>query len=365
MYDGGVLHLSDRIHAGGIDKIRYPDTPPCSSEGGSQAAAGTENADTVDLAASRRETEKAIVTPAEIASLFLKEPQTTEDKRTIIDSLIEEGTSDRKREKIHRRLEKYPEEALKMLQNNEITIVNRPLKFLNSNTAAGYHPELHTIHIGRGGYSDFFIDHPAVSSLFSGRLSRAVKAAVQCAFVASVAAFIGLPLSIAIPVIGGLALTPLPVLAVKKIRDRSIGNPLEHEVAHALDVSLGRSPSYRDRPLSDELLSNPAIKPYRYEKGYEPFSLKCQTVIDNFLACKNGRAGSQFVTDYASTRPEEYFAECVRVYLNEKREGSDAGREDLLKKDPTMYAFVEKLFSDLGNGEFDKARPGEIPEGSA
>lgn len=348
--------MSDRISPGGIDKIRYPDVPSCPYEGGREGTPGIEISDRVDIAATGGESSKEIMKPAEITTLFPGAPRPTGEKSEIIESLIEEGTSDKKREKIHSRLKKYPEEALKLLQKNEITIVDKPLEFLNSDTAAGYHPELHTIHVGRGGYSDFFIDHPAMSSLFSGRLSTAVKAAVQCAFLASVVAFIGLPLSIALPIVGGLALTPLPVLAIKKVRDRSIGNPLEHEAAHALDVSLGRSPSYRDRPLRPEVHTNPAIKPYQYEDGYEPFSLKCQTVIDHFLACKSGRAGSQFVTDYASTRPEEYFAECVRVYLNEKREGSDAGREDLLKKDPSMYAFVEKIFSDLRNGEFETAR---------
>lgn len=268
-------------------------------------------------------------------------------KGEIIDGFLNDSMGEGQREKIHRRLEKFPAAALELLEKNHLKISDRPLD-LGDSDIGRYDSSKDTVRIGRGCYVDYFIDHPGVSSFFAGKYPPAVKAGTQFAFVASAIALFTLPLSLSLAVVGGLTLAPLSMVLLSKIRDRSVKDPLEHEVAHALDVALGRSMSQEG--ICDAIKSDPSLKHYNHLDENVPFSLKCPEVADLYRKCRDGE--SSFVTLYAGNRVEEYFAESLRAYLNRTRLGNDASREDLLRKDPAMHGFIERLLADIDSGKY-------------
>jgi hypothetical protein len=90
-----------------------------------------------------------------------------------------------------------------------------------------------------------------------------------------------------------------------------------HEFGHALDCALGAG-VYRSSV-------DPALR-------------------DLFAAAK------AFVTPYAATAPDEYFAESVRAYVEANDPASfwpRATRERLQRIDPHMYRYVERLFEQM------------------
>ncbi len=88
-----------------------------------------------------------------------------------------------------------------------------------------------------------------------------------------------------------------------------------HEFGHALDCALGAGV---------------------YRSGIDPH------VRAAFAASRD------FVTPYAATGLDEYFAECVRSYVGVNDPASfwpRATRERLRRLDPAMYAYMEALFA--------------------
>jgi hypothetical protein len=283
------------------------------------------------------------------APIFIENPLSEEErKRSLIEQLMEDKIGEGKREKIQRRLQKYPEKALELLCSNDVKVLDKPLSLLDS-LAGGYRPAQRDIQIGRGAYIDFFIDHPRLSSLFAGQYPPAVMGSVKVAAIAAAAAFIALPVSLAAIATGGIALSPLALILLSKVRSRSVKDPLEHETAHALDLALGRAAKNRV-PISHSVASDPSIPHYTYEKDCTPFSLKSPEIAECYKACKEGKA--KFVTEYAAGLIEEYFAESVRAYLNVEETGSDKCREDLRKKDPAICGFIEKMFDQISSGAY-------------
>ncbi len=56
-----------------------------------------------------------------------------------------------------------------------------------------------------------------------------------------------------------------------------------------------------------------------------------------------------FVTPYAATAPDEYFAECMRAFVEVNDPASfwpRATRERLARLDPPMHAYLERLFTE-------------------
>ena len=93
-----------------------------------------------------------------------------------------------------------------------------------------------------------------------------------------------------------------------------------HEFGHALDCALGGGV---------------------YRSGIDP-------VIRGAFA--NARS---FITPYAATGLDEYFAEAVRAYVECNDPASawpSVSRERLQRIDPAMYAIVAQIFNDLGDG---------------
>ncbi len=90
-----------------------------------------------------------------------------------------------------------------------------------------------------------------------------------------------------------------------------------HEVAHAIDCALGDGV---------------------YRSGYDPHIR---------AAFAGARA---FVTPYAASGLDEYFAECVRAYADVLNDACSpwprATRERLHTCDPTMHAIVAEIFGD-------------------
>ena len=88
-----------------------------------------------------------------------------------------------------------------------------------------------------------------------------------------------------------------------------------HEFGHALDCALGNG-VYRSA-------TDPQIK----------------------RLFKNARG---FVTPYAATAPDEYFAECLRAYVEVNDTNSlwpRATRRRLRRIDAPMYEYVEQVFA--------------------
>ena len=108
------------------------------------------------------------------------------DKRAIIDSLTESTMSAKKKEKIFQRLSKYPDGALRLIKDNNVKILDKPLDFLwnpgglttwerTETSASASKPAststAMTIEMKKGALLDVFIDHPLLSSLFAGKRS--------------------------------------------------------------------------------------------------------------------------------------------------------------------------------------------------
>lgn len=101
------------------------------------------------------------------------------------------------------------------------------------------------------------------------------------------------------------------------LRSRS-AMTVAHEFGHALDCALGRG---------------------IYRSSLDPHLRRLF------------ESATHFVTPYASTSVDEYFAENVRAYVEANDEASfwpRATRERLLRLDPLMHRYVEELFA----GEF-------------
>ena len=67
-----------------------------------------------------------------------------------------------------------------------------------------------------------------------------------------------------------------------------------------------------------------------------------------------------YVTPYAATGSDEYFAECVRAYVEANDPQSfwpRATRDRLRRLDPGMFEYVERLFSDSFRESATTARP--------
>ncbi len=116
---------------------------------------------------------------------------------------------------------------------------------------------------------------------------------------------------------------PIPPAGLFVVEERTIylRSPtpmtIAHEFAHGLDCALGNGV---------------------YRSGYD-------SVVRGAFA----RARS-FVTPYAATGLDEYFAECVRAHVevNDARSPWPAAtRARLADVDPTMHAFVRELFAGL------------------
>ncbi len=115
---------------------------------------------------------------------------------------------------------------------------------------------------------------------------------------------------------------PVPPAGLFVVEERSVylrsRSPMTigHEVAHAIDCALGEG---------------------IYRSGYDP------QIRAAFAAAR------AFVTPYAASGLDEYFAECVRAYadlLNDPQSPwPRATRERLRACDPAMHAIVAEIFA--------------------
>jgi hypothetical protein len=118
---------------------------------------------------------------------------------------------------------------------------------------------------------------------------------------------------------------PMPPAGLFVVEERTVflrsPSPMTvaHEFGHALDCALGGGV---------------------YRSGYDA------EVRSAFAAAR------RYVTPYAATGLDEYFAECLRAYVAVNDEPSvwpKATRERLAAVDPAMHGFVERLFgAELG-----------------
>lgn len=276
------------------------------------------------------------------------------DKRAIIDSLTESAMSAAKKEKIIRRLSKYPYSALQMLKQNNVKILDKPLDFLGN--AGGIITRRKTttepapssdkkaidseitmdIKLKKGALFDIFIEHPLLSSVFKGKRSLILSSGV---LIGTLLLFN--PITDA--VLLAATLGSMSIALTGQLRINSALDPLEHEAAHALDLSIGASERYRDTPLDERVKCEDKNK----DLAEVPFSYKSGKLLDCFLDCEAGRSGHQFITEYAAQSPMEYFAESVKAYINTERSGSDVSRQDLMKRDPEMYSIIDNLFKEF------------------
>ncbi len=103
------------------------------------------------------------------------------------------------------------------------------------------------------------------------------------------------------------------------VRSHALRMAAAHEFAHALDAVL-------------------ATRPRSY------FSFETQGVREAFASATG------FVNEYAASGLDEYFAECVRAYVEVNDDRSSwlpLTRFDLAAKDARMFALIEHLFSGL------------------
>jgi hypothetical protein len=114
---------------------------------------------------------------------------------------------------------------------------------------------------------------------------------------------------------------PMPPAGLFVVEERTVflrsPSPMTvaHEFGHALDCALGGGV---------------------YRSGYDA------EVRAAFAAAR------RYVTPYAATGLDEYFAECVRAYVEVNDDRSPlppATRERLAAVDPPMHGFVERLFA--------------------
>ncbi len=116
---------------------------------------------------------------------------------------------------------------------------------------------------------------------------------------------------------------PVPPAGLFVVEERTVylrsrsAMTIGHEVAHAIDCALGEGV---------------------YRSGFDP------QIRAAFAAARS------FVTPYAATGLDEYFAECVRAYgdvLNDPCSPRPrATRERLRTWDPAMYAIVADIFGE-------------------
>ncbi len=100
------------------------------------------------------------------------------------------------------------------------------------------------------------------------------------------------------------------------LRGNALCMTAAHEFAHALDAVLARRP-----------------------RSYLSFE---STEIRDCFAHASG-----FVNHYAASSLDEYFAECVRAYVEVNDDHSSwlpLTRQDLLTRDPQMFSLIENLF---------------------
>ena len=115
---------------------------------------------------------------------------------------------------------------------------------------------------------------------------------------------------------------PIPPAGLFVVEERTVylrsSTPMTvaHEFAHGLDCALGGGV---------------------YRSGYDT------TIRRAFARARD------FVTPYAATGLDEYFAECVRAFVDVNDAHSPwpkATRERLARVDPTMHAEIDRLFRD-------------------
>ncbi|GEM_PF-3407590 len=262
-------------------------------------------------------------------------------KRIMIDGMLEGIVPAKDREKIYHRLERYPESALKMINDYGVKISGRPLPLFSGDSGM-YFPGSKKVSLARGSNVDYFIEHPRLSAFLDSSKPLVLLAGLGVAL-GTALIFTALPAAVLVAGAAGFSLAPLSYFASNFIRERSIKDPLVHETAHALDSALGSAPAFKNLPVDSRVT-------FAYKTENIPFSMKSSDVIDCYLACKGGKEGSRFVTDYAAKDPVEYFAENVRAYLNSDSPGENAKRADLEKKDPKMFRLLEGLFNDISRG---------------
>ncbi len=107
------------------------------------------------------------------------------------------------------------------------------------------------------------------------------------------------------------------------LRPNALRMAAAHEFAHALDSVL-------------------AVRPRSY------FSFECEAVREAFASAP------AFVNEYAASGLDEYFAESVRAYTEVNDDRSvwlPLTRYELARRDPKMFAIIEKLMGGLRCGK--------------
>ncbi|MFP4498165.1 MAG: hypothetical protein ACLFQV_08135 [Vulcanimicrobiota bacterium] len=302
------------------------------------------------------------------APLFIEEQtqefQNNSHKKKLIHSLIDPGMKPERLEKLAQRLEKYPEAALKLIKDDGASYSKKKSGFLITRRLGYYTHEGKSIHLANGTLSDFSRRHPGIAKMLSG--SKPAVYALAAAGIAATAPFVlpglaaGITAACVAPV--GLASVPLSWLLGAGQSDVPV-----HETAHALDFALGRRGKFKnmkidkryikmleDRQRMQNAGTITMVKKPDLDPSREPASVKSREIMDCYLACKDWQnKGAQFLTDYAGTNPKEYFAECVKAYLNPDKTESDICRQDLIQKDPSMYNFLDNLFKEINTGAYN------------
>ncbi len=119
----------------------------------------------------------------------------------------------------------------------------------------------------------------------------------------------------------------LDVEASKFLDPQVVAGCLTHELMHVLDYSLG------------------VAGPASHEPEFVALWEKTRA------ACEAGEKTPGFVTTYSQTNRVEFFAECAVAYLNLQVEGVGravkiSSRGDLLRQNPEVYTYFERIFSD-------------------
>jgi len=285
-------------------------------------------------------------------------------KQEIIQNLIDPGMKPERRAKLAKRLEKYPEAALSLIEEDGASYSKKKSGFIVTKRLGHYTHEGKTIHLANGTLSDFFHRHGGLAKIFRG--GKSIFFAMTGIGVAVASPFLlpgvlaGLTTAIAAPI--GLSAVPISWLISAGESDIPI-----HETAHALDYALGSRGKFKDMEV-DERYKQSLERQHRLEDGVlnmpkpapeldpatQPASVKSKEIMDCYLACKDWQnKEAQFLTEYAGTNPKEYFAECVKAYLNTDKRESDISRKDLIEKDPKMFSIVDNLFREINAGVYD------------
>jgi len=154
-------------------------------------------------------------------------------------------------------------------------------------------------------------------------LQRAVDARIRIAMVPAGRAFSQCSRSVAslVPDIDHWAAPPAGLFVLEErlvlLRNSALRMAAAHEFAHALDAILAARP-----------------------RSYYSFE---DAKIRKAFASANG-----FVNEYAASGLDEYFAECVRAYVevnDDRSQWLPLTRHDLAVCDPSMFAIVEEVFT--------------------